>query len=934
VRPVIAFLREVAGAEDKAGNILSVAQKQLRTSTIGEEGGEARSRRERTITRQLLVKRVNSLSKEGRLSSAARTLSEMAEMVESGSVSKIQIEADRQTTLDAIGNLHPRASEELDNFIPEALEQQEGETITVPFSVTAEDVLEAVKKLPTGAASGFSGWTYSAIQALILPLDNQLQSCTVVAEFFNLILAGRFKNKLLTTSRSILIEKGNNGEYRPLGIGESWYRFLGRLVSRILSVEVGYKLEPLQLGCGISGGCEIAGRLGQVILDSHPDMCAIKLDIKNAFNSMPRKVMWKGIKEFSPNLAQWYMWAYGEESELRLANGDLVGTSATGCRQGDPLSPLCFSVGLQATLKEIETMIKDVCHRVDVDVPCGTIAYMDDTTVFVPRRFVNEVGTRIGPIIEHNGLQLSNNKCCILGGRVHLIENPIFKVNIEGDVIMGVPTGNLVYKKEQVEEMVSKMIQPLEALHLVDGNNGFNILRSCINARPCYLARVCDPPIVEEGLKRFDKAVDSAILRLTKAVGDGDPIGPQEMCETFKNSTILRSLPTALGGLGIVRHAGIVNEKASEKSRQLTKVFLNRFFPSLLPGIGLWDVIVNINGARNLESEILPLMFDSTPPDYFLNTQEEQQQPHQDHRDNDNELQQQQPISSKAIILAFHKRVVQNLHMKLFRLENKHAEAAWLVSSQYKNSGRWLAGRNNIFYGKFGLLGDDFLEALRLRLLLPPILDDDLEINPRKCSCGHLCAVTKPFHLLDCIHSKAFITGRHNKIRDLLFQFIKDCLPEGSVVQKEIPFQITTTTMITADIQYEMDNNINYIDVTVANPASQSYLNMGSTTTADVASKHKEQSKTRHYAVLGNAVQTGRFIPFALEATGRLGPAAIRFIERLAGLRHDLRNRLIDQINVVMAHFNGQLIFNRREQLALIPPIPHPPLSIPTLEED
>jgi hypothetical protein len=275
--------------------------------------------------------------------------------------------------------------------------------------------------------------------------------------------------------------------------------------------------------------------------------------------------------------------------------------------------------------------------------------------------------------------------------------------------------------------------------------------------------------------------------------------------------------------------------------------------------------------------------------------------------------------------------VAQNLHLKLFSQENKLAEAAWLVSSQYKNSGRWLAGRNNIFFGKFGLLGDDFLEALRLRLLLPPILDDDLENNPRKCLCNHICSAAKPFHLLDCKLSKAYITGRHNKIRDLLFQFIKDCLPEGSVIQKEIPFQVTTTTMITADIQYETNNNIHYIDVTVANPASQSYLNMGSATTADVASKFKEQAKSRHYEVLGNAVQTGRFIPFALEATGRLGPAAVRFIERMAGLRYDLKNRLIDQINVVIAHFNGQLIFNRREQLVLIPP---PPLSIPLLEED
>jgi hypothetical protein len=941
VRTVSSFLSEVAAAataDIKADLIISMAQRHLRTAGTGEEAQNRRAstriRGERTISRKALVDRVDSLAKDSRLSSATRTLSEMAEMVEAGNETKIRIEADHQTTLDTINNLHPRASVELDDFLPEALEiqqhqQEEGGIDVLSFSVSAENVLTAVKNLSMGASPGFSGWTFNAIQAIILPLDNQLQSCGVIAEFFNLILTGRFKNKLLTTTRSILIEKGN-GEFRPLGIGETWYRLLARMVSKLIGIDVGGKLEPLQLGCGISGGCEIAGRLGQVILDSDRDMCAIKLDIKNAFNSMPRKVMWKGIQEFAPELSHWYMWAYGEESELRSSKGELLGTSATGCRQGDPLSPLCFSVGLQAALREIQAMIKEICRRDDVELSCGTIAYMDDTTIFVPRRFVNEVGRRIRPIIELYGLQLSDQKCSILGERAYLIEDPIFKVSVNGEVIMGVPTGNIQFRKDQVEEMIAKMIQPLGAIHLVDQKNGFNILRSCINARPCYLARVCDPPIVEEGLKRFDIAVDSAILRLTKAVGDGDLIiEPQQMGETFKNANILRSLPTALGGLGIVRHAGIVNEKASEKSRQITKSFVNKFLPLLLPGTQVWDMVVNFNGARNLESEILPLMFDSTPPNFLQFSQEQQPQQIQQ-GDDDNELQQQQPISSKAIILAFHKRVAQNLHLKLFSQENKRAEAAWLVSSQYKNSGRWLAGRNNIFYGKFGLLGDDFLEALRLRLLLPPILDDDLEINPRKCGCGHICSATKPFHLLDCGLSRAYVTGRHNKIRDLLFQFIKDCLPEGSVIQKEIPFQVTTTTMITADIQYETNNNIHYIDVAVANPSSQSYLNMGSASTADVASKHKEQAKSRHYEVLGNAVQTGRFIPFALEATGRLGPAAVRFIERMAGLRSDLKNRLIDQINVVMAHFNGQLISNRRDQLVLIPP---PPLSIP-LEED
>jgi hypothetical protein len=882
------------------------------------------------VSREQLAKRVNSLAKDGRLSAATRTLSEMAVMIEEGIVEKTRSTSDYQATVEAIDNLHPRASDQ-DLFLP--LEREQQEELQTPVNLSAEMILEGVKNLTVGTSSGFSGWTYNAIQAIILPLENQMELCGVVSKFFNLILSGNFKNKILTTSRTILIEKGN-GAKRPLGIGEAWYRFLGKTVAKLVSMGVGRRLQPLQLGCGVSGGCEIAGRLAQVILDTNDNMCAIKLDIKNAFNTMPRKKMWEGILEFAPKLAQWFIWAYGEESELRDPNGELVGTSATGCRQGDPLSPLCFSVGLQAVLKEIESMVVEVCRQdMAEEGPCGVIAYIDDTTIFVQRPYVNIVAERISPILEQFGLSLSANKCCILvGNNAELIIEPFFNVNSIGDVIMGAPTGTMNFRSIKVEEMISKMIQPLEAIHLISGTSAFNIIRSCINSRPCYLSRVCDPPIINEGLERFDKSIDTAILQLSGAIGVGEVWENQDVrVPALENASIVRSLPTALGGLGITRHAGIINEKASEKSRKLTKDFLVQFLPTLLTGTELWNVIGNRNGNFSMESRALPLLFDATPPENYL---EEQEQDENLQNDNNGQLldeqqlqegqnqqqQQQQLISSKAIILAFKKRVAQTLHSQL-REENFQAEAAWFISSQFKTSGRWLSGKSNIFFGKYGLLGKDFEEAIRLRLLLPPIVDD-LEMNPRKCRCGHRCTLAKPFHLLDCVLSGFYIKERHNKIRDLLQEFIKSCLPEGSVVDKEVSFQVTTATVITADLQYEVDNNIHYIDVTVANPASQSYLNLGSAVSADVASKRKEQEKIRHYGVLGNAVQTGRFIPFAVEATGRLGPAAVQFLQRMAGPRHDLRNRFIDQMNVIMAHHNGQLIANRRVELSLMPPPP------------
>ncbi len=82
--------------------------------------------------------------------------------------------------------------------------------------------------------------------------------------------------------------------------------------------EVGGQLSPLQMGCGVSGGSEIAPRMAQVFLDAHPEHVLIKTDFKNAFNLTPRNLMLAGLHSFCPRLIPWFRWAYGEASPLVL----------------------------------------------------------------------------------------------------------------------------------------------------------------------------------------------------------------------------------------------------------------------------------------------------------------------------------------------------------------------------------------------------------------------------------------------------------------------------------------------------------------------------------------------------------------------------------------------------------------------------------------
>jgi len=80
-----------------------------------------------------------------------------------------------------------------------------------------------------------------------------------LTKLFNKALDGSLHKQvaqLWTMSRAALIPKTDgSGGWRPLGIGEAWYRLLGRIIIAQESAKIGAALMPLQLAVGIEGGC-------------------------------------------------------------------------------------------------------------------------------------------------------------------------------------------------------------------------------------------------------------------------------------------------------------------------------------------------------------------------------------------------------------------------------------------------------------------------------------------------------------------------------------------------------------------------------------------------------------------------------------------------------------------------------------------------------
>ena len=259
----------------------------------------------------------------------------------------------------------------------------------------------------------------------------------------------------------------------------------------------------------------------------------------------------------------------------------------------------------------------------------------------------------------------------------------------------------------------------------------------------------------------------------------------------------------------------------------------------------------------------------------------------------------------------------QRLHEKLIT-DGRHGHAATpLLSGATHGTGRWMSAPEYLG-GRF--TEDEFVEALRSRLL--SAFEPPLGRAALPCRCGahgrgqQFDLVLSPTHPTVCAANKGIVCARHDRVRDVVLKALHRMHP-GERITLEPSQHVNPTNLPVKrpDILANIGGVEFAIDIVVAEPAATHHIAHGELSSATVpegAARHAEIGKLAEYE---GTLYAPTVVPFAIESTGRLGPAAKAFLLRVGAADPGCLAALQLELGYTVARSMGQLYRHTRTRL-------------------
>ena len=405
--------------------------------------------------------------------------------------------------------------------------------------------------------------------------------------FVNKVLRGELERSLwpfFGAARGVPLKKPDGG-VRPIAVGETLRRLVGKVLVRAVKPKVLAYFEPMQKAMS-AGGTEAIIHWGRNLAmqwhasgsdaatSATPPKIGIKWDMKNAFNSISRVAMLRGVLEVVPEALP-YLFRLYEQAQHLVVLGSTVERPwvqipvVTGTQQGDPVGPMLFSLGLHAVLRLI------VAKHPTLGVE-GIRALMDDVTAFADATTLFAVHCDLKRMCKAIGLELNLKKCELVGPARLLRDDQLewSRLLRSGHVgpgtefltpealawpadivraghnfnLLGAPIGDDAFVLGTVRAIIEKNIRPAAAKLAAWGDEphaAFYLLKLCTNVAPMtYVMRTVPPSQTARGLAEY-----SAYMRdsVEKIVG-------RKLTEA---GWLQATLPMAKGGLGFSHAASL-----------------------------------------------------------------------------------------------------------------------------------------------------------------------------------------------------------------------------------------------------------------------------------------------------------------------------------------------------------------------------------------
>ena len=683
-----------------------------------------------------------------------------------------------------------------------------------------------LRKLKRDSTPGWDGWTFQLIRQLYEERDVDDEAVSdngrLLIQFIKHGIAGNLPlNKLWNVSKMVLMPAwnpaNNSWKFRPIAIGTSWYRLIGKSALNIMGDSVGRKLDPLQFAVGIPDGISIAA----MILQHHrenDDNAILSIDLSNAFNSIRRTRILEGLRQYAPQLLPFFKWSYNGRTELRTSTGTRCGFAETGTRQGDPLSMLYFAVGIHPLIEKLSGKIKSLNPEHNF-----LQSYADDISLCIKRENLAEAWTQIADVFpidggesgvtanpdtpyEAIGLAVNPLKCFALVAKQPSSASEQAFFHGESDIpsalllpeanghslsllqshkIFGVMIGNVEDRINFSTNLYKEIEKKGQYITSYCGPKaGFSLVKYCLNGIATYLHRIEDESTLD--LEHHDGIVSKTLAALLNKN------------TLTKDQDIIRGLPHKLGGLGILRHAGPVTRINHDDLQSRTHSWLEHCGLASPPSSSSSSSSPS-NPASSSTST--PIIAETVHTNDDLSSTPSQH-PHLGlhnvlytfpkltadgafiQRELGFETENRDGTPSQQRKQQIHKRTFKNLMSKYKNNSSTLGDALWLDASSFNGSGDLL------LCGSYHLRqfnDDEFRSVLETKLLMNPTYQEQLgkHVNTRCESCDRdqfqHPMIAKKFHYLNCRKQTRERYRRHNVIVANLFTFLNKVFPSDDI---------------------------------------------------------------------------------------------------------------------------------------------------------